>query len=111
MGDSTGQDEDLKHLETKYGFSVEFMKNLTLSPNAAKLQIRSYKNNTSFICITALLLGMLLIGLAVLRHEAWVGLLSGLLGAVICTHFLKTLLSKNVAIKKVLQVARYHDLL
>jgi Mg/Co/Ni transporter MgtE len=54
---------------------------------------------------------MLLISLAVLRHEAWVGLLSGMLGAAICTHFLKTLFSKNIAIKTAVRVASYHHLL
>ena len=111
MVDSTGQYEDLKYLENKHGFSDEFMINLTSSPNAAKMQIQTYKNNMFIVCIISVLLGIILMGFAIACHEEWVGLIAGVIGSTVIFLFFYLYLHKRRAITATERIANYHGLI
>jgi len=108
---STELDGDLAQLQIKYSIDSDFIRALAKSPRSAQESIRAYKVLLYMLCTLCILLGLCLILYSFLSTNQYVGIGSGMVGAVMVYHFLNDFFKMRKAVKEIERVARYHHLL
>jgi len=111
MLESTAQGEDLLYLQERHEISSTMIDGLTTSPISALFHIQQYKTKTLSICVLFATIGGLLIAIALLRHDQWVELLSGMIGSVTIAYAFSLFQKMKSAVSAVEKVAKYHELL
>jgi len=111
MLDTAELEWDLVYLQEKHGISPIMTDGLMESPTSANIQIQQYKMKMLGICLLFISMGGSLIVIALLRHEQWIGLLSGMIGSVIIVYAFGIFKKMKSGIYAIEKVARYHELL